>query len=221
MMYLIGKLATAMRGGTREVLEAAVDANALRILDQEIHECEDSLRQSRQHLAEVMAEKLRLQRQLDAARKKMASKEDFIRSRLERQDEAGALELADELAQQEDWLENQQAHCDQLHDYEQRLLKTLKSTTFKLEQYRAELRMSQATRRAQQVAGKLSRHANTHGDSFARMQDSLERIRQQHETFDDRMQAMQQIDSYMAGEAPAKQRPCHKAEDVLARLRAA
>ena len=37
MMYLIEKLVTAMRGGTREVLESAVDANALRILAQEIY----------------------------------------------------------------------------------------------------------------------------------------------------------------------------------------
>lgn len=38
MLYLIEKLATAVRGGTREVLETAVDANALRILGQEIYE---------------------------------------------------------------------------------------------------------------------------------------------------------------------------------------
>lgn len=40
MSYLLNKLATALRGGTREVLASAVDANALRILGQEIYECE-------------------------------------------------------------------------------------------------------------------------------------------------------------------------------------
>ena len=37
------KLATAQRGATREVLESAVDANAIRIFAQEIYECDASL----------------------------------------------------------------------------------------------------------------------------------------------------------------------------------
>lgn len=220
MLYLIEKLATAMRGGTREVLETAVDANALRILGQEIYECESSLRQSKQHLSSVMAEKLRLQRQLDAHKQKMTDKEAAIRSRLEQDDEASALALAEELAQQEDWFTSQQRQHDQLHDYEQRLLKTLKTTTYKLEQYRAELRMAQATQHAQKAAGKLSRHANVHADKFARMQDSLERIRQQHDAFDDQMQALQQIDSYLtdASSVTIRRSQC-KAKEVLERLR--
>lgn len=197
MLYLLEKLATAVRGGTREVLETAVDANALRILAQEIYECESSLRESKHHLAQVMAEKLRLQRQLDAQQAQLAAKETAIRTCLEQGDETAALSLAEEYSQQETRLAQQQQQCGQLHAHEQRLLHTLKSTAHTLEQYRAELRMAQATQHAQQAVGKLSRHANRHSDKFARMQDSLQRIRQQHDAFDDQMQAMQQIDAYL------------------------
>lgn len=219
MLYLIEKLATAVRGGTREVLETAVDANALRILGQEIYECESSLRQSKQHLSGVMAEKLRLQRRIDAHKQNMTGKETAIRSRLEQGDEAEALMLAEELSRQEEWLAAQQRQHDQLQGYEERLLKTLKTTTYKLEQYRSELRMAQATQHAQKAVGKLSRHANIHSDKFARMQDSLERIRQQHDAFDDQMQAMQQIDSYLDDETPAIRKDCRTAEAILARFR--
>ena len=219
MFYLIEKLATAVRGGTREVLETAVDANATRILGQEIYESESHLREAKQHLAQVMADKLRLQRQLEAQKTHLATKEALIRRHLEQGDETAALSLAEDFSQHETRLEQQQRQHAQLHAYEQRLLQTLKSTANKLEHYRAELRMAQATQHAQQAVGKLSRHANVHSDKFARMQDSLERIRQRHDTFDDQMQAQQDIDAYLNGDLPPAQQTREQAAAVLARLR--
>lgn len=219
MFYLIEKLATAVRGGTREVLETAVDANALRILGQEIYECESNLRQAKQHLAQVMADKLRLQRQLDAQKNQLVAQETLIRHHLEQGDGAAALSLADDFSQHEARLAQQQRQHDQLQAYEQRLLQTLKSTANQLEHYRAELRMAQATQHAQQAVGKLSRHANVHSDKFARMQDSLERIHQRHAAFDDQMQAQQDIDAYLNGDLPPAQQARAQAAQVLERLR--
>lgn len=219
MMYLLQKLSAALRGSAREALESAVDANSLRIFSQEIYECESSLRQSKQHLAQVMAEKLSLQRQLGSCRSKVAEQETAIRHQLEQGNEADALQLAEELTQQEGLLTRQQQQHDELADYEQRLLKTLRSTAYKLEQYRAELRMAEATCHAQQAAGRLSPHANRHGDKCALMQASLQRIRQQHHAFDDQMQAMQAIDAYLSGEPTPQQQNRQQAEAVLARLR--
>lgn len=219
MLYLIEKLATAVRGGTREVLETAVDANAQRIFAQEIYECESHLRQSKQHLAQVIAEKLQLQRQMETHKTKMAGKEDAIRTQLQQGNEAAALSLAETFAQQESWLETQQQQHEQLAAYEQRLLHTLKTAASKLEHYRAELRMAQATTHAQQAMGKFARHPAINSDKFTRMQDSLERIRQQHNAFDDQHEAMQQIDAYLNGEPTEKQQNQQRAAGVLARLR--
>ncbi len=219
MFYFIEKLATAVRGGTREVLETAVDANALRILAQEIYECESGLRQAKQHLAQVMADKLRLQRQLEAQQTQLAAREAVICRHLEQGDEATALSLAEDFSQHEARLAQQQQQHAQLQAYEQRLLQTLKNTANKLEHYRAELRMAQATQHAQQAVGKLSRHANVHSDTFARMEDSLERIRQRHATFDDQMQAQQDIAAYLNGDLPPVQQAREQAAKVLERLR--
>ena len=219
MLYLLEKLATAMRGSTREVLETAVDANAMRILGQEIYESESSLRQAKQHLSQVMAQKLSLQRQLDTQQAQLTAKEHAIRAHLDRGDEAAALSLAEDFSQYEARLAQQRSQHQQLHDYEQRLLQTLKSTANKLEHYRAELRMAQATQHAQQAVGKLSRHANQHGDKFARMQDSLQRIHQQQDAFGDRMEALESIDAYLVGEPSPQQQAREQAAAVLLRLR--
>ena len=47
-MGLIQKLTTAVRGGTREIIELAVDASGLRIFAQESHDCEGAIQQAKQ-----------------------------------------------------------------------------------------------------------------------------------------------------------------------------
>ena len=221
MLNLIQKLSTTMRGGTREVLEHAVDANAIRIFGQEIHECEVNLQQAKQHLAGVMAEKLKLKRQLDAQIGKVKSSEAKVRLKLEARDEAAALLLAEDMAQQEALLTNLEQQHEKLQAYEQRLVNTLKTTGHKLEQRRAELRMAQATAHAQKAVGKVSQHSNEHSDKFSQMQDSLERIQRKQDDFDDRMVAMDQIDAELSGAPTEQEQRRGKAESILARLKVA
>lgn len=219
MMQLIYKLSTAMRGGTREVLEDAVDTNAVRILSQEIYECEGRVWQSKQHLANVVTEKLTLKRKLDAQKATVTSKEEAIRTKLARGDEAGAMQLAEALASQETLLEKQQVNYNQLEAYEEKLLDTLKNTARTLGEYRTELGMVKATREAQKCVGKLSVHKNSYSDSFAQMEDSLQRIRGRQQTFDDQMQAMQDIDAYIKSEPSEQQQRSKKAQDILERMK--
>jgi phage shock protein A len=220
MMQLIQKISTAMRGGTREVLESVVDANALTILSQEIYECEASMRQSKQHLANVIAEKISLKRKLEAQKANLKSKEEAIKVKLRQGDEVGAMHLAEAVAAQEALLEKQQGNYNQLAGYETDLLRVLKNTAYTLGEYRTELNMAKATLEAQKTMGKLSMHENTHSDSFAKVQDSLDRIRRRKETFDDQMQAMQDIDAHIKGEPTPQQYRSSRAEEILNGLRA-
>lgn len=219
MMQLFQKLSTAMRGGTREVLESAVDANALRILSQEIYECETSLQSSKEHLAKVVAEKLKLKRTLDTQKDSIESKESAIREQLAQNKESIAMQLAGELADQEALQEKQQANYEQLQSYEQNLLQVLKNTAYTLGQYRTELNMARATQNAQKTMGKISIHKNPHGNSFSQMQESLDRIRSRQENFSDQMQAMQTVDAYMKGETSPQQQNSKRAEEILARFK--
>ena len=219
MMQLIHKLSTAMRGGTREVLESAVDANALRILSQEIYECESSLRESKQHLAKVIAEKLSMKRQLEAHSQQIHQQEQRITQALAQQDEVSALQLAETLAQQEDWLAQQQEQYQQLQQYEQTLLQTLKDTAGMLGQYRSELNMARATQETQKTVGKLSAHANPHQGAFVNIQESLTRIRHKQTQFNDQLQAAHKVEDYLKGNSPCASQ--QRANDVLKRFRSA
>ena len=221
MFSLIKKLVTAQRGGAREVLESAVDANAIRIFAQEIYECECSLKTSKHHLSGVMADKLKLKRQLDAQASRVKQSEDKVRAKLEANEQDAAMQLAEEMAQQETLLKSLQQQHEKLLTYEQMLLKTLKTTAQKLEHQRAELRMAQATKHAQKAVGSLSQHANENGDKFAQMQESAERIQRKQEDFDDRMLAMDEIDSKLSGEPTESDKTRCQAEEILARLKAA
>lgn len=219
MFYLLDKLATALRGGTREVLESAVDANAIRILGQEIYEAEAGLRQAKQHLAQVMANKVKLQRQLEQSRQRLAAEEETIREHLSRQEDQQASALAEDLVAQEELVAQQAEQLKQLEAYEQRLLQTLKLTASKLEHYRAQLAMAQTTQHAQQAAGKLAQHNNRHSQSFERMQDSVDRIQTQQSAFEDHLLAMEQIDRYLKTGAKRGNNKDKQIQATLERLR--
>lgn len=199
MMRLLQKIGTAMRGSAREGLEVVVDANAFCIFEQEIYEAEGQLREAKQHLAQVVADKLKLAREIKALQQQIAKQESIAREQLAADDETGAMQTATVIAEQEARLERMQQSHDELLTYETRLLATLKTTGQKLESYRAELRMAKATQHSQQVMGKLSQHRNQYSDTFANMQDSLERIRGKQQDFSDRMDAMQHIDEQLLG----------------------
>ena len=219
MMRLIQKLSTAMRGGAREVLEDAVDANAITILSQEIYDCESAMRDSKKHLANVVVEKRSLKRQLDAHKATVSNKERAIKDKLAQDDNAGALKLAEALAAQETLLDKQQTHYDQLETYEEDLLQTLKTTTYTLSEYRTELGMAKATQEAQKSMSKLSVHKKIQKDNFGLMQDSVERIRQKQMAFDDQLQAMQDIDSHIKGEPTQKEVRSQHAQSILDRFK--
>lgn len=219
MFSLVEKLATALRGGTREVLESAVDANALRILGQEIYESEASLRQAKEHLAQVMASKVKLQRQLEQSQQRLADQEATVREHLARQEEQQASVLAEDLVFQEDLVSQQAEQVKQLEAYEQRLLQTLKTTAVKLEIYRSQLAMAKTTQHAQQAVGKVAQQSNKHGNSFERMQDSVDRIQTQQSAFEDHLQAMEQIDRYLKTGSKRGNNKDKQVQATLERLR--
>ncbi|HPQ95351.1 MAG: PspA/IM30 family protein [Thiothrix sp.] len=215
MMELILKLGTALRGGVRENLETLVDANALRIFEQEIYQGECQLKQTRQQLAQVMAEKVRMARELKALQNQIQALEQQAGAQLAGGEEAAALESATTLVRHEARLEQLQEAVQQLQQHEEALMQGLKRSQGQLEHYRAELRLARATQRSQQVLGTARPLADD--DHFSAMQDSLRRIRTRQQAFQDQLQAMQEIDSQLQGNSP--QAPQQEAAAILERLR--
>lgn len=221
MWHLVNKLFTAARGGTREVLEHAIDANTLRILAQEIYESEGLLREAKRHLTEVMAEKLQAQRQLELLSSKVAAKELKIREQLQAQQETSALQLAQALAPLEQQCQQQQQQVAQLQAYEERLLQQVKEAAQQLEHYRSALTMAKATQHAQAVTQKLNSNTQLQSDQFNAIRDTLNRIQQQQLLEGDRLTAQQTMQRYLNDEPSVQEQRQQQAHAILERLKAA
>ena len=117
-MGLIQKLATAVRGGVREVLETTVDANGLRILAQEIHECEHAIQLAKQDLSRVSAERIRLQRENATLESAIEKRELQAATALEQDDDGLAREVAQWIVSQEAILRDQRRKQQQLEAHE-------------------------------------------------------------------------------------------------------
>lgn len=219
-MRILSKLATAFRGGVRETAEVVIDANSMRIFAQEIHECENHITQSKQHLANIIAEKMQIERELVATRQSIKKHEKCLTGYLDDNNETAALGTAQLISDKEPVLERQQQHLQQLAKHEEQLQQTLKKMLGRLDEFCAEYRMAKATSSLQSAQGKLANQNQGVASCFGDMQDSLTRIRNHQQQFSDQMNAMDKIDVYLEGDASREElQQQSSAKSVLDRLR--
>ena len=198
-MRIMAKIATVLRGGVRESAEVVIDANGLRIFAQEIHECENHIRQSKQQLASILAERKRVNREVKNAQTEIHTIEQRITERLEQDDEGHALKLAQQVSSKVSLLERNRKHAQQLEDHEEQLQQTLQKMVNRLDSFRSEYRMAKSTGKMQNAQSKLASHSHGTVSRFGDMQDSLGRIREKQQQFSDEMNAMDQIDAGLSG----------------------
>lgn len=200
-MNVFAKLFTAVRGSVREAAEVVVDANALRIFEQEIHECESVIQCIKRDLASVVAEKLRLGREIEALQSAIQERENQAVKVIQAGQESLARQAAELIAEKERILvDHRKGYC-QLVEHEARLEKTLRAAISKVKDYRHELRLARATASHQRTFRLLATHTDTVGGKLGDIQDSLERIRQNQQDFADQLQAMEQINRSLSEEA--------------------
>src|SRR5689334_23098640 len=90
MSGVLTKLWTALRGAANEAGEAAVDANATRILDQEIRDADSELRDARVALAGMMGKQTVERNHLEEKQAKLEEYAGYIRQTLAKQKAAEA-----------------------------------------------------------------------------------------------------------------------------------
>ena len=195
----MSKLVTALRGGVRETAEVVIDANSMRIFSQEIQDCEHHINQSKQQLASIIAEKIRAKREVQEIEQKISQYEQRIATLLTENNEDEALKLAQYIADKEPLLNKQKDHCKQLASHEEKVQQTLKKMVSKLENYKTEYHMLKATDNLQRVQAKLINRSRGVVSQFGDMQDSLARIRGRQVQFSDQIEAVERVDSLLAG----------------------
>lgn len=192
-MNLWSKLGSLLRGQARESLEWVVDANALSILEQELHEADNALQVSRQQLTLLCAQRIGLERERALQRQRHQEREAQARAALAQGDETLALEVAGQLARLETRLAEQSRQIELLSAQELKLKARLHASAQQIQEHRRELVQVRATASAQRASALIgSRQQQIHGRVQA-MQESLARIKQRQQAFEDQEQAAQAL----------------------------
>ena len=192
-MSVWSKVMTALRGSINEVGEAIADSQALRILDQEIRDADEELKQSRESLAEVMARQKVAEQQCTTLNDQIIEVENYALQALEQNDESLAIELAEKISALEKQLNSDQntyqeytENANKLRNATQLADENIKNLKFQVESVKA----TEDVQRAQAAV------AQRHSDSNSRLaiaMDSLERIKEKQKLNNAKCNAVQEI----------------------------
>ena len=98
-MGVLKDLLAAVKGGANEVGEAIIDANAIRILEQEIRDAESAINSSKQSLTRMKSTDIRLKREIHALSEDIKDYEQKAITALEADEEELAVEVAERIAE--------------------------------------------------------------------------------------------------------------------------
>lgn len=199
-MNVMQKIITAVRGKVRESAEEVIDANAIRIYEQELIDAKSGLAQAKHKLSLVMAERIQLERNSQTLIKQFEKREQQTREALERGETSLAEELAMAIIETEKILNSQEDSIDQLKQREIKLTQKIQFASQQLQSFSHQLRMIKATENAHCAATMVSSHTGDVTNNISNLQESLIRIKQQQQYFDDVNEAKENLNDHL-GEA--------------------
>ncbi len=226
-MSIFSKLLTLFRGTAHEAGAAVVDANALRILDQEIRDADSALNRARDDLASLVARRRILEKELAGLKDQASRYESSARAALAKGDEALAREVAQRIAELEGEVGLKTPQLGEMRAAEERMHETIAATQQKVEGLRREIdvvKVNESVQRAQAAVASRGAGASASLGSAA---DSLKRIKERQAIASERFKAAGELEDRRTGaDLDAKLRDAGileghtSADDVLARLKA-
>lgn len=220
-MAILSKLFTLFRGTATEAGQAVVDANALRILDQETRDAQDALNRSRDDLAKLMAQRKLKADAAEANQRKLGEYEGYMQVALQKNDEALQLEVAQRIADLEAKLGEDGKVIVEYDASIEKLRAAVVHGERGLERLRAQIDTVRATESVQRAQATIAaRHSGTNAKMRTAL-DSLERIKQRQAETGARIEAADQLQAD-SGDDGLKRRLFGEnagAEAVLARYR--
>lgn len=226
-MSILKKIITALRGGAREVGETIVDANGVRIFEQEIKDAETQLAKAKRDLTEVMAKEMQASRKVESLQKDVQKHEGYASQALEKGDEGLALEIAQKMAELQGELEIQKKAQSSFAAHTNRLKGMIKKTSSALTDMQRQLVMVKTTESVQKATVAITNNYASGSSKLLTAKESLDRIKKRQEDLDDRLKAGEQLQDDFSGQGlEAKLQEAgivegdSKAQDILAQLKA-
>ncbi|MNU29552.1 hypothetical protein D3C71_180260 [compost metagenome] len=224
-MSMLRKLSALFRGTAHDAAQGVVDANALKILDQEIRDADNAQGKARDDLAGLVARRRMAENEMASFHEQIGKYENSARSALGQGKTDLAREVAVRIAELEVEISTRGPLIEDMKTAETRLRTAITATDQKIETLRREIdivKVNESVQRAQTSVALNSAGANSRIGSAA---DSLQRIKQRQAVQEEKLRENQALEDRRTGaDLDAKLRdagilPGHSsADDVLARL---
>lgn len=216
---------TAVRGGAREAGEAIVDANAIRILEQEIVDAKNNLEKGRVSLTEVMAKEMQTKRQIASIQQNIVDHEGYAKEALDKGNESLALEIAGKIAEYESGSADQQVILDGLTTHIATLKSQIKVAEKTVAENERQLLMVKTTESVQKATMSVTDNLATNNSSMSSARESLERIKKKQQDTADKIAAGESLQAELTDDLASKMKASGigpqdaSAESILERLK--
>jgi phage shock protein A len=226
-MSIFTKLLTLFRGTAHDAGAAVVDANAIRILDQEIRDADGALNRARDDLAALVARRRILEKEIAGLKDQSSRYESSARAALGKGDEALAREVAERIASLEHDVGLKTPQLAEMRAAEEKMHETIAATQQRVENLRREIDVVKVNESVQRAQAAVANRGAGASASLGSAADSLKRIKERQAIQDERYKAAQALEDRRTGaDLDAKLQAAgilpgaSSADDVLARLKA-
>lgn len=226
-MSIFSKLITLFRGSAYDAGAAVVDANALRILDQEIRDADNALGRARDDLATLVAKRRMTEKELQNLKDQSIRYENSARAALAKGDEGLATEVAQRIAELEGEIALKTPQLGDMRAAEERMHQTIAQTQQKVENLRREIDVVKVNDSVQRAQAAVASRGGSATAALGSAADSLKRIKERQAIQDEKFRAAGELEDRRTGAdldaklAAAGLLAGHtSAGDVLARLKA-
>lgn len=194
-MNLWSKMLTALRGGINEAGEAVVDAQALRILDQEVRDAASELKLSKESLVAIIAQQKVAEQKVVALKESIAEYEGYAIEALNKADEVLALEVAEKIAELENQLAAETESVTGFSESSSNLKTAIASADNNIKRLKQQIDTVKATESVQRAQESVSQRYAGSNTKLQTAMDSLERIKEKQVLNAAKLQAAEELNA--------------------------
>lgn len=224
-MSIWNKLFTLGRAGAHEATSAVVDANAIRILDQEIRDADTAQGKARDDMATLVARRRILEKEVAGFRDQVTKYESSARAAVTKGDMDLARQVAQRIADLESDIALKEPQIADMRAAEEQLHTAVAATDRRIETLRREVEVVKVNESVQKAQAAVSARGAGAGASLGSAADSLARIKERQMVRGEKIKAAGELEDRrtgadldeklrLAGILPGQS----SADDILARL---
>lgn len=220
-MGILKKLITALKGGATNIGQEIVDRNGIVILEQEVRDTETAIASAKKSLTETMAQKEKLEREIEHEKQQAKTYEEQIIALMEKGEEATAAELAERLDGLEESIAENQKFLDAFENNINNMKEQIKERQKGVERIKREISSVKTAKQINDATVELTTNGILGKGSSLAASESLKRIKDREHNRAAQFKAAETLESEFSGSATdAKVKELLKKDkDPLARFR--